>query len=241
VVLKDTGPRSGTVRDWHRSERPRERLRALSPGGLATRELLAILIGSGSAGSTSIDVATRLLALCGGSLRTMARRPMRDLETVPGVGPAVSARLSAARELGRRLASEASDPRRRIRRPADVFRLCGPRLRDLPHEEFWVILLDSQHAVIRELQVSRGILDASLVHPREVFRLAIAESASALILVHNHPSGDVSPSAEDLAVTTQLARSGRILGIPVLDHVIVGDGRWTSLAESGSLADTSDG
>lgn len=231
----ERGASSSSVRAWAVSERPRERLHSLSPGGLATRELLAILVGSGPRGSTSVDVATRILESCGGSLRVMARRPVRDLEAVSGVGPAVSARVSAALELGRRLASESNAPRRRIRRPADVFALCGPRLRDLPHEEFWVILLDSQHGVIREIQVSRGILDASIVHPREVFRQAIVESASAIILVHNHPSGDVSASAEDRAVTTQLVRSGRVLGIPVLDHVIIGDGSWRSLAEAGGL------
>lgn len=225
----------GGMREWAASERPRERLARLTPSGLATRELLAILVGSGPKGSTSVDVANRLLTSCRGSLRIMARRPLRDLQAVEGVGPAVAARLGAAFELGRRLASESRTPQRRIRGPADVFALLGPRLRDLPHEEFWVVLLDSQHGVIRELQVSRGILDASLIHPREAFRHAIAESASAVILVHNHPSGEVAPSAEDLAVTRQLAASGRILGIPVLDHVIVGDGRWRSLAESGAL------
>lgn len=228
-------PRVVPVREWAASERPRERLRALSPSGLATRELVAILIGSGLRGSTAVDVAGQLLATGGGSLRALARRTPREFERVPGVGPAVAARLSAALELGRRLASESSADRRRIRGPGDVFQLCGPRLRDLAHEEFWVILLDSQHSVLREVQISRGILDASVVHPREVFRQAILESASAVIVVHNHPSGDVTPSAEDRAVTAQLSRSGGILGIPVLDHVIVGDGRWVSLAEAGAF------
>lgn len=227
-------PRAG-LSAWAAAERPRERLHDETPAALATRELLAILVGSGPAGRTSVDVASRLLADCGGSLRAMARRPVADLQGVVGVGPAVSARIAAALELGRRLASEPETPRRRIHRPADIHAMCGPRLRDLPHEEFWVVLLDSQHAVLRELQVSRGILDASLVHPREVFRQAIAEGAAAVILVHNHPSGDVTPSAEDRAVTGQLARSGRILGIPVLDHVIIGSGRWASMAEAGAL------
>jgi len=228
------GPGGLPVQEWVSSDRPRERLRALSPAGLATRELVAILIGSGPRGSTSVDVAGTLLASAGGSLRSLARRSPKEFELVLGVGPAVSARLSAALELGRRLASEAPADRRRIRGPADVYHLCGPRLRDLGHEEFWAILLDSQHAVLREVQVSRGILDASVVHPREVFRQAILENASAVIVVHNHPSGDVTPSAEDRAVTAQLRRSGNLLGIPVLDHVIVGDGRWASLAEAGN-------
>ena len=228
------GRTATALREWAVHERPRERLRAVGPGGLSTRELLAILIGSGPSGSTSVDVATNLLATVEGSLRRLARRSTAQLEQVQGVGPAVGSRVGAALELGRRMASEPHAARRTIRGPGDVYGLCGPRLRDLTHEEFWVILLDSQHAVLREVQVSRGILDASLVHPREVFRLAIAESASALIVVHNHPSGDATPSAEDRAVTEQLRASGRILGVPVLDHVIVGDGRWTSLAGEGA-------
>lgn len=241
AVAESAGGRAYTgpvpVREWAPTDRPRERLRTLGPSGLATRELLAILIGSGPRGSTSVDVAGALLASADGSLRSLARRSPGELVRIPGVGPAVSARLCAALELGRRLASEAPADRRRIRGPADVYRLCGPRLRDLAHEEFWAILLDSQHAVLREVQVSRGILDASVVHPREVFRQAILENASAVIVAHNHPSGDVTPSAEDRAVTAQLRRSGAILGIPVLDHVIVGDGRWASLAESGASMD----
>lgn len=223
------------VREWSAADRPRERLRTLGASGLATRELLAILIGSGPRGSTSVEVAGNLMAFAGGSLRSLARRSPGEFERVSGVGPAVSARVCAALELGRRLASEAPADRRRIRGPADVYHLCGPRLRDLAHEEFWAVLLDSQHAVLREVQVSRGILDASIVHPREVFRQAILENASAVIVVHNHPSGDVTPSAEDRAVTAQLSRSGAMLGIPVLDHVIVGDGSWRSLAEAGGL------
>jgi DNA repair protein RadC len=113
----------------------------------------------------------------------------------------------------------------------------GPRLRDLPQEEFHALLLNTRHRIVREVAVTRGILDASLIHPREVFRPAVVESAAGVILVHNHPSGDPTPSAEDRAVTRQLAEAGRSLGIPVLDHVIVGDGGYTSLAQEGETFD----
>ena len=116
-----------------------------------------------------------------------------------------------------------------------MFERCAPALRDLLYEEFRVLLLNTQHAVVREIVVTRGILDASVVHPREVFKPAVAESAAALILVHNHPSGDPAPSSEDREVTRQLAEAGRILGIPVLDHVIVGDARYLSFVEAGYL------
>jgi DNA repair protein RadC len=121
----------------------------------------------------------------------------------------------------------------RIRGPRDVYDLCAPALRDLAQEEFRVLLLNTQHAVLREIVVTRGTLDASIVHPREVFRAAITESAAAMILVHNHPSGDPAPSAEDRDVTRQLAEAGRMIGIPVLDHVVVGDGRYVSFVEAG--------
>lgn len=154
---------------------------------------------------------------------------------VPGIGPAVAARLAAALELGRRLAREGPRERPRVRGGRDVYTLCGPALRDLAQEEFHVLLLNTQHAVTRDRLVTRGTLDSSLVHPREVFRAAVAEHAAAIILVHNHPSGDPTPSAEDRRVTRDLARAGEILGIPVLDHVVIGDGRYLSFVEAGLL------
>jgi DNA repair protein RadC len=155
----------------------------------------------------------------------------RKLEEVVGVGTATAARLLAALELGRRAAAESLEEDEPVRGPADVFRRMGPRLRDLEQEEFHALLLNARHRVIREVPVTRGILDASLIHPREVFRLAVVEAAAGVILVHNHPSGDPTPSAEDRAVTRQLAEAGRALGIPVLDHIVVGDGAWRSAAE----------
>jgi DNA repair protein RadC len=152
------------------------------------------------------------------------------LEEVTGVGIATGARIAAAFELGRRASIEPQDPEDPIRGPADVFRRIGPRLRHLMQEEFHALLLDTRHRVLREVLVTRGILDASLIHPREVFRVAVSEGAAGIILVHNHPSGDPTPSEEDRAVTRQLAEAGRALGIPVLDHVVIGRGRYVSLA-----------
>ena len=214
-------------------ERPRERLHADGPGALATRELLAILIGSGREGASAIDIAGGLLQSARGSLRRLAGTTPAQLAAVQGIGPAVAARISAALELGRRLAREGPQERTRIRGPREVYDLCAPAMRDLSQEEFRVLLLNTQHAVLREITVTRGTLDASVVHPREVFRAAITESAAAMILVHNHPSGDPTPSPEDRDVTRQLAEAGRLVGIPVLDHVILGDGRYVSFVESG--------
>ena len=226
---------SHSIRSWPPQERPRERLTTLGPRSLSVRELLAILIGSGPAGATALDVADGIMATSRGSLRRLSSLAAGTLESVPGVGGATAARIVAALELGRRAAVDRPAAADRIRGPRDVFRRMGPRLRDLDREEFHVLLLTSQHKVIREVLVTRGILDASLIHPREVFKPAIIESAAAVILLHNHPSGDPAPSGEDRAVTRQLVDAGRTIGIPVLDHVILGDTGFTSMSELGVL------
>lgn len=224
------------IKEWPGPERPRERLQTAGPAALSLRELLGILIGSGTEGRSAVEVAGDLLKGADGSLRRLASAPPAEMQRVRGVGPAVAARLAAALELGRRLAREGPSDRTRIRGPADVYEWCAPSMRDALQEEFRVLLLNTQHAVMREVVVTRGILDASVVHPREVFRAAIVESAAAVILVHNHPSGDPTPSREDREVTQQLVAAGRILGIPVLDHVIIGDARYVSLVEAGVMA-----
>lgn len=223
------------IKQWPPDERPRERLLAAGPAALSSRELLAILIGSGLKGRSALDLAAELLRRADGSLRQLAAWGPAELTESPGIGPAVAARLAAALELGRRLAREGPVERQRITGPRDVFELCAPRLRDLRQEEFHLLLLNTQHAVVRELVITRGTLDTSVVHAREVFRPAIAESAAAVILAHNHPSGDPTPSPEDREVTRQLAAAGLLIGIPVLDHVVIGDARYVSFVESGLL------
>lgn len=217
------------------ADRPRERLWTLGPAALTTAELLAILIGTGKGGRSVLEVATRLLALGDGSLRQLARRPRAELLQAEAIGPTKAARLVAAFELGGRLAREDRPPVLRIREPEDVVRVFGARLRDLQVEEFHLLALDSQSQVLREVLVTRGLLNSSLVHPREVFRAAIAEAAAGIIVVHNHPSGDPSPSAEDRAVTQQLAAAGRLLDLPLYDHVIIAGDRFLSFATAGLL------
>lgn len=215
-------------------ERPRERLQRLGPRALSLTELVALVLGSGGPGLPVEAVARGVVEAAAGQGTPgedgLPRISFRRLVSLPGMGPASASRLLAALELGRRTAAHrggAVAPR--IRGPEDVFRRMAPQLRDLDQEEFHTLLLNTQHAVIREVLVTRGILDASLIHPREVFRPAIEAGAAALILVHNHPSGDPTPSAEDVAVTRQLEAAGRTLGIPVLDHVIVGNGHWRAV------------
>lgn len=224
-----------SIRELPRSERPRERLVDLGAHALSTAELLAILLGTGGAGQTSLRLGQEVLAAGGGSLRRLAMQPVATLTAVRGVGTARATTIHAALELGRRMAAEAREDGAPVRSPRDVVEVFSSRLEDLPVEEFHVAVLDSQHRLERDITVTRGILNSSLVHPREVFREAIAERAAAVILVHNHPSGDPSPSADDRQVTEQLVAAGRLLDIPVHDHVIIGRGRYTSFAEAGLL------
>jgi len=216
-------------------DRPRERLWRLGAPSLSTGELIAILLGTGRAGEDVLKLAGRVLGGVDGSLRRLAARPPAELQRAPGIGSAKAARLLAAMELGHRLAMELRPPAARIRGPEDVVRHVGARLRDLAVEEFHVLALDTQSRVLRDITVTRGLLDSSLVHPREVFRPAIAEAAAGVILVHNHPSGDPTPSAEDRAVTRQLVAAGQLLDLPVYDHIILAGDRHTSLATAGLL------
>ena len=217
------------------TERPRERLWALGPDALTTHELLAILIGTGTEGRGALELSRRLLERSEGSLRRLTQRPRAELLRTDGIGPTKAARLLAALELACRLAREDRPPAVRIRDPEDVVRVFSPRLRDLQVEEFHLLALDSQSQVLREVLVTRGLLNSSLVHPREVFRAAIAEAAAGIIVVHNHPSGDPTPSAEDRAVTRQLAEAGRLLDLPLYDHVIVAGDTFLSFATAGLL------
>jgi DNA repair protein RadC len=223
------------IKDWPAADRPRERLRTLGAAALSVRELIAVLVGAGAEGRSAVEVAGDVVRMCRGSLRRLAGMSTSQLQEVCGIGPAVSARLAAGLELGRRLAREGALERPRIQGPRDVYDLCAPALRDLTQEEFRVLILNTQNAVLRDLLVTRGTLDTSIAHPREVFRAAVSESAAAVILVHNHPSGDPSPSREDRDITAQLADAGRLIGIPVLDHVVIGDGRYVSFVEAGLL------
>ena len=217
------------------ADRPRERLRALGPQALTSSELLALLLGTGTAGHSVSDAAQQIIHRAGGSLRRLAQMPVAALTGMHGLGEAKALAVHAALELGRRLAVEASDEGEPLRGPRDVWRFYAPRMEALTVEEFHVAVLDSQHRLERDVLVSRGILNSSLVHPREVFREAIAERAASLVLVHNHPSGDPTPSADDRAITSQLVAAGRLLDIPIHDHVVIGRGRFVSFAEMGLL------
>jgi DNA repair protein RadC len=219
---------------------PRERLRLLGVRALSDAELLALLLRTGGAGASALSVARDLLDRFGG-LRRLAQAAPRELSGARCVGPAKSASLLAALEIGRRAAEQRLSVGQPIQRPEDVHRHFYLRLREARQECFTALLLDGRHRLIGEELVSRGTLTASLVHPREVFRRALREAAAALVLVHNHPSGDPSPSPEDREVTERLVRAGELLGVRVVDHVIVAERGYHSFREAGELSESNGG
>lgn len=218
------------------ADRPRERLSAQGAEALSDAELLGLVLRTGVRGAPASRVAHGLLERFGG-LRALAGAALAELGAASGMGPSKSASVVAAFELGRRLAARRVRPGQAVLSPRDVHLHFHPRLRDAPHERFLVVLLDGRHRFLREVMVSQGTLTASLVHPREVFRAALREAAAAVLLVHNHPSGDPSPSREDVEITERLVRAGRILGVDVLDHVIVAEQGYVSLRETGRFPD----
>ena len=202
------------------------RKRAAGQGveALDTLELLALVVGPGAWRRAGERLGTARLS-------RLARAETEELTRDLGLPPAAATRLAASFALGRRAGRSNAGARPSLRHPERVYELLGQELRGLERETFHVLLLDGKHALRRRELVSVGTLTSSLVHPREVFRSAVREAAAALICVHNHPSGDPEPSPEDLEVTRRLIRSGRLVGIPLLDHVVIGDGRWVSLRE----------
>ena len=219
---------------WPESDRPRERLYWNGPAALADAELLALQLGSGRRGKNAVDVAREMLAAYG-SLADVAAREVNELAQVPGVGHAKAARLVAAFELTRRLRSRTPGARTLLSTPAEVYAAFGPLMEDLRREVFRVALLDAQNGLLLDRVISEGTLSASLVHPREVFKPAILECAASVILLHNHPSGDPTPSREDVRLTRQLVECARLLDLRVHDHVVIGRGRFVSLAERGII------
>lgn len=222
------------ISEWPIEERPRERLVALGPGALSESELVALVLrtGGGAAGETALDQARRLIVAFG-RLQQLGRAAAPEVAGHRGIGPAKAAALVAAFELGRRLAGTRLENGASFRTSAEVFSHFRGRLDGLRKEIFSVLLLDAKHRKLREVQVSEGSLTASIVHPREVFAPAVRDSAAAIILVHNHPSGDPAPSPEDVEITRRLRDAGEIMGVRVLDHVIVGAETHFSFVDAG--------
>jgi len=219
---------------WPKKERPRERLLQHGPQPLSEAELLGILIGKGTRRKTAIDLARELLDQYE-SLQKLFSRSPSELMKVKGIGSAKAATLSAAFALVRRIQSQEKSTKISFKRSSDVANHYLPLMRDLRKEVFKVLLINRANRLIKEVTISEGTLEASLVHPRDVFREALLEPATGVILIHNHPSGNPSPSEEDLRITKQLVEAGRLLGIKVYDHIILAGEDYRSLADEGLL------
>ena len=215
-------------------DRPREKLQRLGAATLGDNELVAIVLGHGGANASALDLANVVLVGVGG-VEGLARARPDDLTRVAGIGLARAAQVLAAVELGRRTLTRAGRQRVQLTTPRAVAELLLPQYGSRSVEQFGVVLLDTKRRVLRTTVVSIGTLDASIVHPREIFREATTAGAAALVLFHNHPSGDPEPSAEDVQLTRRLMAAGVLMGIDVIDHVILADVRYCSLKEKGFI------
>ena len=222
------------MKDLAPHDRPREKLERLGAAGLGDNELLAVVLGSGSRDANALALANRLVDHAGG-LHGLTRASVHDLCQVPGVGSARAAQVLAAVELGRRTLLRGTAERPRLMFPRQVAAYLLPQYGAGSVEQFGILMLDTKQRVIRIKIVAVGSIDETVVHPREVFREAAAASAAAIVLFHNHPSGDPTPSNDDLLLTTRMIQAGDIMGIAVVDHIILADQHYFSLVEAGRM------
>ena len=219
------------LKDWNVEERPREKLLRLGAQSLSHAELLAIFIGSGVPGANAVDVAQQLLSLSGGRLSELYRRPMKELLGVRSIGPARAVAITAALELGRRFMAEESDRATVITGPEDVVRFMLPLLKGLDHEECWAIYLNRANRVTGRERLTSGTVDGTLIDTKRILRNVLERQARAVILVHNHPSGNPTPGETDIRSTRQLQLALRTFEAQLFDHVILADGAWYSFQE----------
>jgi DNA repair protein RadC len=226
-------PKAIAIKDWPRADRPREKLLDFGAATLSSAELLAVLLRTGTEGESALEQARAVLEACGGGLRLLASAGLADLTRIRGVGPAKAAQILALVEIAKRFGEEEFTPGAAFRGSYDVYAHFRERLAGERHEQFYAVLLDNKNRKIKDVRVSQGSLTASIVHPREVYLPVIRESAAAVIFVHNHPSGDPTPSKEDLEITRRLREVGELVGVRVLDHVVIGHGRYVSFVDDG--------
>jgi len=233
-IARQTRKKSFTIHDLPVSERPRERLLKLGTEALSSQEILALILGRGIAGESVMVTAQRLLSEFG-NLKKIANATISELSKVKGIGVAKAAQIKASFELSKRIDEDFlyEKGKRRVKTPEGVLPIVKSRLKGKKKEHFLVLLLDTRNQLIGISSVSIGSLDTNIVHPREVFKEAISSSASSCIFVHNHPSGDPTPSEDDIELTKRLLKAGEIIGIDVLDHIIVTDEDFISLKERG--------
>ncbi|MBC6988133.1 RadC family protein [Hymenobacter sp. BT491] len=228
-------PASFSIKSWAEEDRPREKLLQKGRAALSDAELMAILLGSGTAKLSAVDVAKLILAAVDNDLNALAKLSVKELMRHKGIGEAKAIAIVAALELGRRRKETTAAARTTITCSTDIYNLVRPNLQDLPHEEFWVILLNRANVVMRKQPVSTGGVAGTVADPKMIFKHALEQLASSIILVHNHPSGNRNPSTADIALTRKLKEAGQFLDLPVLDHLIYTDHGYYSFADEGIL------
>jgi DNA repair protein RadC len=227
-------PQALMMKDVHIADRPRERLIRQGAESLSNQELIAILLGSGTKQESVLHLANRVLTFFE-QIHELKNATIEEIMSVKGIGKAKAAQLLAAVELGRRLSQQQTEEKYTIRSPQDAASYLMPDMTSLKQEHFVVLFLNVKNQVLHKQTIFIGSLNASIVHPREIFREAVKRSAASIICAHNHPSGNPSPSSEDIDVTKRLIESGLIMGIELLDHVIIGDHQFISLKEKGYM------
>jgi len=224
-----------SIKQWAEEDRPREKLLSKGRSNLTEAELIGILIGSGTRTLSAVDLAKKILATADNSLSELAKFSVKDLMKFKGIGEAKAISIVSALELGRRRRDEQPEKRRRIVSSKQTYALMSPDLTDLKHEEFWIILLKRNSEVIKKVRVSAGGVAGTVADTKIIFNHAIAELASNVILVHNHPSGTLMPSIQDINLTKQIISAGRLLDIGVPDHLIFTDSGYYSFADKGQI------
>lgn len=227
--------RSLNIKNWSPEDRPREKLLMKGTSALSDAELIAILLGSGTATMSAVELAKKIMLTVNNSLHDLARLSVKDLMKLKGIGEAKAITIIAALELGRRRKETELEEKPRITGSRDVYTLLIPQLQDIPHEEFWILLLNRANRVIKKHQISQGGVAGTVADPKIIFKVAVEELASGIILAHNHPSGNLTASQADIDLTRKLREAGKLLEIQVLDHVIVAGQKYFSFADEGML------
>lgn len=223
------------IKSWSPEDRPREKLLSKGTPVLSDAELVAILLGTGTTTTSAVELAKRVLQTVDNNLHELARLSVKDLTKVKGIGEAKAIAIIAALELGRRRKESGMEEKPRITGSRDCFDILKPHLQDLHHEEFWILLLNRANRLIKKNQISQGGVSGTVADPKIIFKIAIGELASGLILAHNHPSGNLTASQADIDLTKKIVEAGKLLEIQVLDHLIVAGQKYFSFADEGIL------
>lgn len=224
-----------TIKDWSPQDRPREKLVLKGRSSLSDAELIAILLGSGTPMLSAVDLARKILQDNNNDLHTLAKLSVKEMMNIKGIGEAKAITIVAAMELGRRRKDLESMQKPQISSSRSVFEILRPELQDIPHEEFWILLLNRANCLLKKIQISRGGVSGTVVDPRIVFKLAVEALASGIVVAHNHPSGNLTASQADIGLTQKLKEGGKLLDIQVLDHVIIAGQKYFSFADEGLI------